>query len=235
MGDRSGSQVALLADLHGNMTAFEAVLAEIDALGVERIAIAGDIAWGIQPAETVAAVMALGGRATVVRGNADREVADPETVEGDRFLRDSTAWCAARLGDSQRTWLRELPSTATVEVDGIGTVLICHGSPRSDIESIRPETSQEEAETWLGPTTERVVVCGHTHVQFERSVTGYLIVNPGSVGLHYGADGAQWALLGTEVELRTTSYDWDLAARLALRSGIPGSDEFARFLREPKG
>ena len=233
LGVHVGSRVALLADLHGNLTAFEAVLAEVDAFGIERIVIAGDIAWGVQPAETVAAVLALGERTIVVRGNADREVADPETVAGDPSLGESTEWCSARLNQAQRDWLRELPLTAAVTVDVIGDVLICHGSPRSDVEGIWPATELDQARSWLGGTTEPVVVCGHTHIQFDRSVDGQRIVNPGSVGLHYGVEGAQWALLGANVELRTTPYDSERMARLALENGMPGADRFVQFYRDP--
>ena len=233
LGVHVESRVALLADLHGNLTAFEAVLAEVDAMGIKRIVIAGDIAWGVQPAETVAAVMALGERAVAIRGNADREVSVPETVEGDAFLRESTEWCAAQLDDAQRSWLRTLPETATVTVDEVSDVLICHGSPSSDTEGLQPDVATDEVRIWLGRAKERVIVCGHTHVQFDRTVDGQRIVNPGSVGLHYGVEGAQWALLGSGVELRTTPYDGERAALLALASGIPAAEDFARFFRDP--
>lgn len=232
MGDTT-SRVALLADLHGNLVALDAVLAEVDRLDVGRVVIAGDVAWGVQPAETVARVMALAGRVTVIQGNADREVADPGTVEGDAFLRDSTAWCADQLTPDQCRWLGGLPLTATIRVDGMGGVLICHGSPRSDVEGMRPDTDPAPVQTWLANTREPVVVCGHTHVQFERTVGQHRIVNPGSVGLHYGASGAQWALLGPDVEFRTTAYDNERAAEFARHSGIHGAEDFARFLLDP--
>ncbi len=227
-------RVAVLADLHGNLIALDAVLAEIDRLGVRRIVVAGDIAWGPQPAETIERVMALDQTMTVVRGNADREVVDPATVDGDAFLQESTVWCSAQLSRAQRSWLGKLPKVATVAIDGLGAVLVCHGSPRSDTEGIRPDTAAELVEGWLSATPEPIVICGHTHVQFDRTVGRYWIVNPGSVGLHYGVEGAQWALIGTDgVELRTTPYEIDRAARLARDSGIPGAEEFARFFLDP--
>ena len=232
--DGRQGRVAVLADLHGNLIALEAVMAEIDRLGVSRIVVAGDIAWGPQPAETVERVMALDQAVTVVRGNADREVVDPATVDGDAFLRKSTAWCAAQLSRAQRSWLGQLPKVATIEIEGIGAVLVCHGSPRSDTEGIRPDTAAELVEGWLTATPEPIVICGHTHVQFDRMVGQHRIVNPGSVGLHYGAEGAQWALLGADgVELRTTLYEKDRAARLARDSGIPDAEAFARFILDP--
>lgn len=228
------SRVALLADTHGNLVALEAVLAEVAELGVRHIVVAGDIAWGVQPCETVARVMALGPNVIVIRGNADREVAHPETVAADPDLGASTAWCAAQMTDEQRRWLDELPLTATLRIKGMGDVLVCHGSPRSDTEGMRPDTDPDLIASWLAGTPEPIVVCGHTHVQFERTIGRHRIVNPGSVGLHYGVGGAQWALLGSGgVELRTTAYDSERAADLAAASGMPGADELAAFLRDP--
>jgi len=226
--------VAVLADLHGNMVAVEAVLAEITRLGIERLVIAGDIAWGPQPAETVALVRSLTVPTTIVMGNADREVAGPETVEGDDFLRASTRWCAEQVGVAEQSWLAALPLTASIHIDGFGDVLVCHGSPRSDIDEIRPETEAEQIGDWLTGHPEPVIICGHTHVQFDRMAGDRRIVNPGSVGLHYGVDGAQWALIGPDgVELRTTPYDRQRAATLTQKSGIPDADGFAAFLLDP--
>lgn len=228
--------VAVLADLHGNLVALEAVLTEAVQRGVERILIAGDIAWGPQPSETVALVKSLTAPTTTVRGNADREVADPETVDGDDFLHASTRWCAEQVGPAGRAWLAALPLTASIHIDGFGDILLCHGSPRSDIDELRPETDPGQIEAWLTGHPEPVIICGHTHLQFDRMADNRRIVNPGSVGLHYGVDGAQWALIGPDgVELRTTPYDRQWAATLTQKSGIPDADGFVAFLLDPAG
>lgn len=227
------STTAIMADLHGNLVALDAVLADIGRLGIRRLVIAGDIAWGPQPAETVGRIMALDLDLTIIRGNADREVADPSTVAGDPFLRQATEWCTRQLTDDQRRWLDDLPLSATIRVAGMGDVLVCHGSPRSDVEGMRPDTDPRQIGTWLAGIVEPTVVCGHTHVQFERTVGDHRIINPGSVGLHYGVRGAQWALLGPELEFQTTTYDNVAAAGMTRDSGIPGAAEFARFLLDP--
>lgn len=228
--------VAVLADLHGNLVALEAVLVEVAQLGVGRVLIAGDIAWGPQPAETVALVRSLAVSTTIVRGNADREVADPRTVDGDDFLQVSTRWCAEQVGVGGRAWLAALPLTATIHIDGFGDILLCHGSPRSDTDAIRPETELPQIGAWLAGHPEPVVICGHTHIQFDRMVGDRRVVNPGSVGLHYGVIGAQWALIGQDgAELRTTAYDRQRAAALTRTSGIPDADGFAAFLLDPTG
>ena len=225
---------AVMADLHGNLIAVQTVLSEIAGLGVDSIVIAGDVAWGPQPAETIALVRSLSIPVTIIQGNADREVAVPSSVAGDVFLRESTAWCAEQVGAAGRAWLAALQLTATFRVDGVGDVLVCHGSPRSDTDQIRPETDPATLESWLAECSEPLVICGHTHLQFDRTAGRHRIVNPGSIGLHVGVDGAQWALIGPGgVELRTTAYDRERAAALTRTSGIPEAEGFAAFMLDP--
>ena len=228
-------RVAALYDLHGNALALEAVLAEIADIGVDAILIGGDIAWGPQPRAVVERVMSLPGQVLTLRGNADREVADPATVAGDIWLRETTEWCAAQLTDAQRAWLGSLPAMQTFRVAGLGDVLACHGSPRSDVERIAPDVDDAAVHRMVATVEEPTVIVGHTHVAFDRRVGAHRIVNAGSVGLHYGASTAQWALLGPDIVLRQTGYDREQAAVAAVSSGIPGGDEFATWLRNPLG
>lgn len=227
------ARVAAIYDLHGNASALEAVLAEIADSGVDGILIGGDIAWGPQPRAVVERVMSLTGQVLVLRGNADREVADPTTVEGDAWLHETTEWCAAQLTHQQRTWLGSLPPTPTLRVAGLGDVLACHGSPRSDTESVTPDVDDESIRRMLAAVEQSIVLVGHTHVAFDRRVGRHRIVNPGSVGLHSGASAAQWALLGPDVVLRQTPYDRERTAKAAASGGIPGGDELAHWLRDP--
>ena len=151
--------------------------------------------------------MGLPGRVLTLRGNADREVADPTTVAGDDWLRETTAWCAAQLTDQRRAWLSSLTATQTFRVAGLGDVLACHGSPYSDVERIAPDIDDAAVRPMVKMVEQPTVFVGHTHVAFDRRVGGHQIVNPGSVGLHYGASAAQWAVLGPDVVLRQTTYD----------------------------
>ena len=125
-------------------------------------------------------------------------------------------------------WLSALPDTQTVDVDGLGQVLFCHGSPRSDEEILTRISSEERVGAACAGVEEALVVCGHTHVQFNREVAGTRLVNAGSVGMPYEAEpGAYWALLGPEVELRRTAYDLEAAAAAIRATGFPGADELA--------
>lgn len=209
-------RVAVLCDVHGNVHALDAVVAEVEAESVDAIVFGGDLATGPFPAEALDRIEAVGDRAVFVRGNADREPGD---------------WTADRLGEDRLHWLRGLPDSARLDVDGLGTTLFCHGSPRSDSEIITAVTTDERLREILAGVEELVVVCGHTHNQFDRVVDGIRVVNAGSVGMAYqGRPGAYWALLGPEVELRRTEFDF-LAAADALRaSGYPDAREHALTL-----
>jgi putative phosphoesterase len=209
-------RVAVLCDIHGNLHALEAVLAEVEREEVDAVVLGGDVAWGPFPAETTERLRALGEGVLWVRGNADRDPGD---------------WAAERLGEERVRFLRGLPDTQRLDVDGLGPTLFCHGSPRSDEEMITAVTSESRLREILEGLTERVVVCGHTHHQFDRVVEGIRVVNAGSVGMAYeGRPGAHWGLLGPNVELRRTEFDFAAAADALRASGFPDADEVAKTL-----
>jgi putative phosphoesterase len=206
--------VAALYDVHGNLPALEAVLEEVAALGVELVVSGGDVVAGPFPRATLDALSALDDRVRFVRGNADR---------------DPGEWAAAQLRPEQLEFLAALPETISLDVDGLGRVLFCHGSPRSDEELITPATPPERVMPMLAGINEAVVVCGHTHMQFDRTFGGTRVLNAGSVGMPYAdRPGAYWALLGPDVELRRTEYDLRHAAERIRATGFPGADDFAR-------
>ena len=213
-------RVAALYDVHGNLPALEAVLADVEREDVDAIVCGGDVAAGPMPAESLERLRAAGAR--FVRGNADR---------------DLRGWPAERLTDDQVRFLRDLPLSLTLDVDGLGSVCFCHATPRSDEEIVTRLTPDDELASVLEGVAERTIVCGHVHVQYDRTVGGHRLVNAGSVGLPYeGGPGAFWALLGPDVELRTTSYDVQAAAVLLRQTGYPDIDDvLASSLLEPIG
>ena len=132
------------------------------------------------------------------------------------------AWEMEPLGEGRLAFLAGLPETVTIESSGLGSVLFCHGSPRSDEEIITAVTPDERLGRILAGVGEPVVVCGHTHHQFDRAAHGIRVVNAGSVGMPYeGRPGAFWAMLGPDVELRSTAYDLDAAAAAIPRPASP--------------
>lgn len=221
-------RVAAIYDVHGNLPALEAVLADIDAAGVDVIVSGGDLVAGPFPA---AVLSALETRADVrfLRGNADRLV-----LEGvDEHGQD---WAATRdrLGDGVAA-LASWPLTLDLEVDGLGRALFCHAIPSADEPIFTRITPDDEVARLIGDVVADVVVCGHTHVQFDRQLpVGPRIVNAGSVGMPYeGRRGAFWALLGPEVALRRTEYDTEAAVAAIREATGPTHDQLVDWLLEP--
>jgi len=227
------ARAAALYDIHGNLPALDAVLAEIDALDVELIVVGGDIASGPLPRETLAALR-LRSEARFIRGNADRELAVGAPPPESEAALAAWEWTTNHLDDDQRTWLAGLEFSLTAEVEDLGSVLFCHGSPRSDEEIITRLSPTERLGPILEHVDEDVIVCGHTHVQFDRSVGGKRVVNSGSVGMPYEDEpGAYWMLITDEIEFRRTEYDLGEAAALIAATGFPESEELIEMLKRP--
>jgi predicted phosphodiesterase len=204
--------LALLYDIHGNLPALEAVLA--DTRDADEFLLGGDYATaGAWPAETVVRLTALP-NATWIRGNADRWLVDrSDTPEPIVPIAER---CAEALGEELVGELFGLPESTVID----GT-LYCHASPQSDMESFFPEPGERDAELLLGVEARRVVF-GHTHLAFERvGVGGIHLVNPGSVGMPWDGDHrAAYAVVDDQsVELRRVEYDWQ-ASVAAVRDRV---------------
>ena len=213
-------RVAALYDVHANLPALEAVLAEVDA---DTILVGGDVALGPMPKETLGLLRAR--EARFIRGNCDRAVGGG-SPEDDPWA-DRIRWVREQLDEEDLAFLRDLPHPFSLEVDGLGEVLFCHGSPRSDEEILTAITPPKRLDPILDGVTQDLVVCGHTHAQFDRLVGDRRLVNAGSVGMAYeGEPGiAAWALLGPTVELRKTPFDVEAAAALVRKTGFPQAEQ----------
>ena len=227
-------RLAVISDVHGNLPALEAVLADERLHAADLVVSAGDLVAGPMPAECLARLEGLGERVVYIRGNGDRDVTSdpPGGVSPAR-----SAWCRARLSAEQCARVRGWPLTTEVEVDGLGRVLACHAAPGDDMPILTTLTPDDVVAATIGPVGADVVVCGHVHVQYDRSLSGGpRVVNAGSVGLPYeGRAAAFWLLLGPGVEHVSTPYDVAAAvARLAL-TGCPDLDGILPVLREPVG
>jgi putative phosphoesterase len=231
MADRRAGSVAVLADVHGNLPALSAVLAEPDVAAADAVVLLGDIALGPMPAETLDVLAGLGERAVWVHGNCEREMVtafDGATVPGPNG--PEAAASAALIDRRHRDMLDGLPLTVNLEIDGLGVCGFCHASPRRDDEMLlvdSPVQRWDAALSGLGGEVETVVF-GHTHMQFDRLAAGRRVVNPGSVGMPYGPPGAHWALLGRGIWLRRTSYDTAAAAKVIEASRYPDGAAWAR-------
>ena len=224
-------KVAAIYDVHGNLPALEAVLAEVEREQPDVVVFGGDLAAGWYPAETLARIREVPG-ARFVRGNCDRVMV--ELFDGRREHDNELIESAAhRIERADRDFLAGFEPVVKVEVEALGPVLFCHATPTSDSDVITPLTPDADTEAALKGAPP-VVVYGHIHVQGDRRVGGHRLVNAGAVGLPYGHSAAGWALLGPDVELRRTGYDFDSAVSLlAAAPGWPRAAEWAERLRRP--
>lgn len=228
------ASVAVLSDVHGVLPALEAVLAEPEVRAAERIVLTGDIAAGPHPVETLDLLTSRGERVVWVRGNADRELV--AVARGGTSGIDVSDWAGRQLRPDQVDLLANLPHPVTLDVDGFGPVVFCHGTPRDDDEVVLVDSSLDRWSAVLEtfPAETNTVVCGHTHMPFQRLVDRRLVVNPGSVGMPYGRPGPHWALLRNGVvTLRRTAIDEEALARaVEATSTYPGrhawADAYAR-------
>jgi predicted phosphodiesterase len=218
-------RVAALYDIHGMLAALEAVLEEVEREGVDAILLGGDVVGGPQPVETLARIDALEVPLVWIRGNGERALgadADAATRAG-----EALAFTRAAVTDARAERLAALPLTATLEVEGLGSVLFCHAIPGDDDVLVTAETPDEVLLRAAAGVEERTIVCGHTHMQYDRAVGGVRWINAGAVGMAYeGEVAAFWALLGPELEFRRTPFDVERAIAELGQTAWPDAPAF---------
>jgi putative phosphoesterase len=197
-------RLAVLSDVHGNVAALEAALADISKHNPDRILVAGDLCfYGPRPAETVDRLRALQAEgAGIIAGNTDVAVADFDYAGAFPWLDDvpvghraAAEWAHEQLSSEQLEWVRGLPSERRVWADGV-LVLACHGSPGSQTAGLPTDLDPTVTMERVTRTDARVVACGHTHIANVRELGRKLIVNPGSCGVAFDGDPAAcWALV----------------------------------------
>jgi predicted phosphodiesterase len=241
--ERKGHRVriAALYDIHANLPALEAVLHDVRRAGVDRIVVGGDVVPGPMPRETLARLGSLDLPVQFIQGNGELAVlaqldatdtasipywgttsgaAPPEPV------REILRWTAEQIRHDSAP-LRQWPKTCRRSIDGLGDVLFCHGTPRSETECFTRLTAEAPLAPVFTASGATVVVCGHTHMQFDRLIAGVRVINAGSVGMPFGEVGAYWLVLGPDVELRRTAYDLQRAATRIRATTYPQAAEFA--------
>jgi predicted phosphodiesterase len=228
-------RIALLADIHANVWALEAVLADVRKQGVDALWNLGDILHGALKPRATYDLLRSTDIALTIRGNQDRELYEPNADP-------RVEWMIRDLGADAINWLRDLPATAVFEDE----VLLCHGSPTDDLCYLLEDVTtghpqardDEEIAKLLAGTIQPLIVCGHTHIpRLVRLANGQTVVNPGSVGLvaysddtpvphameNYSPD-ASYAILekteaGWDVTFRNVPYDTREASRAAAERG----------------
>lgn len=227
-------RIAVISDVHGNLPALEAVLGEVARVGVEEIVVGGDVLPGPMPLECLAHLDACPWVVRGLRGNGEADTLT--AAEGGELarvpapFREAVAWGAAAIGPAGVAAVRAWPAALERDVAVMGRVLFCHATPRSDIEIFTRLTPEGRIGPAFADVPAQVVVCGHTHMPFDRTIAGRRVVNPGSVGMPFGAPGAYWLLVDEDgLHLMRTSYDLEEAARRIRQTAYPGADAFAAY------
>ncbi len=225
------NRIAVLADIHGNLPALEAVLADVEAAEAELIVLNGDLADGPFPTETLDRLETLGERAIWLRGNGDRWLVE---ARRGRFRHPDPGtdaligWAASRLMPTHIDRLAALPLTRSIEVAGLGRVGLCHATARSDNEMVLVDSPVAHVRAAFSAIDGETLVIGHSHMPFDRLFDRRRIINAGSVGMPYGHGGASWALIGPDIVLRRTSYDIEAACARIAAIRMPGFEDFMR-------
>lgn len=224
-------RIAALYDIHGNLPALEAVFAEIRQLEISEIVVGGDVLPGPMPNETLARLLNLEIPTRFIYGNGEVAVLEqkagrPPASVPEQY-RPVIEWTAQQLSSEDERTLRGWPKIVQMGTPGLGEVLFCHATPRNENEIFTRLTAEERLLPAFAGLHVAAVVCGHTHMQFDRTVGGIRVVNAGSVGMPFGEPGADWLLLGPGIEFRHTRYDLAKAAEQVAATGYPLAQHFA--------
>jgi predicted phosphodiesterase len=224
-------RIAAIYDIQGNLPALEAVIQDILRAGVDRIVIGGDVLPGPMPRETLACLLDLGVPTQFIYGNGETAVleviAGREPAAVPETHRPIILWTAQQLPENYKSMIANWPATVLLEVGELGRVLFCHATPRNDNQIFTRLTPEEHLLPIFAGLNADIVVLGHTHMQLDRMVGKTRVVNAGSVGMPFGTLGADWLLLGPDVQLRHSSYDLSNAAERVRKTDYPQADEFA--------
>lgn len=236
-------RIAIISDIHGNLVALDAVLADLQGQDVARVVCLGDVALtGPQPREALTRLRELG--CPVVMGNCDAWMLAPEPAEpkddDSRNIHEIDLWTVDQLAPADLDYLRSFRPTVAVALDDAGATLLCyHGSPRSYHEQILPTTPHDQLDAAFSGAAARVYAGGHTHQQMLRRHGQSLVLNPGSVGLPFdrvppspdtrNPAWAEYAILDAEdervsVDLRRVPFDLPALLRAARASTMPHTD-----------
>ncbi len=233
----STASIACLYDIHGNLPALEAVLDDVRAAHVDHIVFGGDILPGPMVRETLDLITALDIPASFIVGNGEVAVVDAGRGIMDKRIpaafHSAMAWNADQLTEIDVRAIQSWPITLPMKIDGIGNVLFFHATPRDLNEIFLKTTAEEKLRPIFDPLNVNLMVCGHTHVQFDRMIGNTRVINAGSIGMPFQDAGAYWALIGPDVQLRRTEYDREAAASRMRATAYPQAEFSANAILKP--
>jgi predicted phosphodiesterase len=244
------TRIAALSDVHGNVAALEAVLADVAREKPDRVVVAGDLVLnGPEPVAVVDLLRTLVADGTaIIAGNTDIAVADFDYAAAFPWMTDgvpdaivaAAEWAHEALGEERLDWLRSLPSERRVRTDDDTLVLVCHASPGSQIAGFDQNLDPSVTIERVARTDARVIVCGHTHLPEVRDLGWKVIVNDGSAGYIFDGDPtASWALIDLDAgevtaEIRRTTFDILGVANAISVRGLAGDVYRAATVRTGK-
>lgn len=230
-------RIASLYDIHGNLPALEAALADVRRSGVDRIVVGGDLVPGPMPNECIDLLCSVEIPIKFIRGNGDRVTlaasrGEPIPEVPERF-QPIVEWSAKALAPRNIERMTTWPANLAIDSPHLGRILFCHATPKNDTDVFLRTTDEDKLAAYLAGTDADLIVCGHMHMQFDRQVGSWRIVNSGSIGSPYGEAGAYWLLIDEDVERRKTVYDFEGAARLIVGTSYPQAEEYSRSIVAP--
>lgn len=223
--------IAAIYDIHGNLPALEAVLQEVRLAEVEFIIVGGDVIPGPMPRETLECLLDIDIPVQFIQGNCEidalAEMTGAGAIRVPEQFREVVRWSAQQLFPEYEQLVASWTKTLSIEIGGLGEVLFCHATPRDDNEIFTRFTPEERLLPIFEGLDAALVVCGHTHMQFDRMIGNIRVVNAGSVGMPFGEPGADWLLLEPDIQLQHTPYDLTKAAERIRETNYPQAHDFA--------
>lgn len=221
-------RIAALYDIHGNLPALDAVLLEVTAARVDAIVVGGDVVVGPMTRDVIARLLDVENPVHFIQGNAETAVlaaiAGRDSGVPEAFA-DVMRWEAEQLREYE-SLLVAWPKTLRLHTDS-GEALFCHATPRDENEVFTKLTPEGSLLPIFDAAGVPLVVCGHTHMQFDRTVGTTRVVNAGSVGMPFGEPGAYWLLVDDAIHLQRTAYDRAAAAERIRATAYPQAETFA--------
>lgn len=224
-------RIAAIYDIHGNASALEAVLDAVSIKKADTVVVGGDVVAGPFPSETLNLLQKINVPTYFILGNAESDVIQLILGQPSDGLSEKAnevaSWVVNQLTLEQKDFLLTWSNTLQLKLTAICSACFCHGTPHSNAEIFTSVTPEDRVREIFSNTDASVFVCGHTHMQFQRTINNIRIFNAGSVGMPFGGTEADWLLIdGNEFQFVHTKYDLINAAERMRTSNYPNVEDF---------
>lgn len=223
-------KVAAIYDIHGNLPALEAVMNDIRQEEIDLLVVGGDVVLGPMSQEALTFLLDYNIPKKFIKGNCEVAVLaemngkNPEVPEQ---VKEIVRWTSIQHNSEHGNLLSSWPATFSCLIPGLGKVLFCHATPQNENDIFTRQTPEENILPVFTGLKAGIVVCGHTHMQFDRTIGDVRVVNAGSVGMPFGKTGADWIMMDGTIQFRHTNYDLKKAAERIRNTKYPQAHEFA--------